>query len=488
MHGNLRFKITYTYIKYNHLFEMDVGRLYRVVFCVVALTYLVEGQLCPKGCEGCRCDTVFTDGIPTFTVTCEAYNRTVIPACLNESTSALLIYGSNISTLREGVFQNATGITIIEITTSPLDQVDAKTFHNLTTLKDLSLRNNHIVQIEDGLFSGSPNLTSVDLSGNRISQITANSLSNLAQLRILDLSRNAIGEIEDNSFTGNINLERINMEGNSIDLIYGGTFAGLTSMLFLNVSHNNIDAVQTGAFPDSQSLGVLDLSSNTIGSDAFPPDIFENKVNLKELYLRRNSFETVPVDSLSEAASLEILDFQGCLLASIPNSAFSTLVNLKTLILKNQNPLSSVEVGAFSGLQALVELDLSDNPGLTTIPPAALPDDDLASLKILRLNNNSLTTIDEDMFINKVSLETVEIQGNHLFCSCRVSWIRIFMDDDKYPWIEQWKSGPTAVVCQTPSHFEGTAVYNVTSSDLTCQLAVVLGSNEIIGHDITYQV
>ena len=257
--------------------------------------------------------------------------------------------------------------------------------------------------------------------------------------------------------------------------------------MFLNISHNRLDSIQPGALQESQFLEVIDLSYNVLDNSGLSLDVFENKL-IKELYMRGNALERVPDVGVDENQLLEILDLGGCLISTIPKESFSAFISLKTLYLDELNVLSSVEEDAFAGLVSLEELILSDNPQLSLLPAAALPDDGLVGLQTLRLNNNSLTKLDQDLFVNKVSLETVTIHGNPLRCSCDVSWMRRQMDDDQLPWIQPWKTGYTAAVCDAPLHFAGIEVYEFSSEDLTCDLPVVAQSTELLGDDRIYEV
>ena len=136
-----------------------------MIFMLASITLitLTNGQDCPEGCEGCTCDVKGS----SFTVTCEDYNKTVLPTCMNESTSALYIYNSGINAINDGDFENATMLTAIEITNSRLDSINAEAFPNMTLLKRVSFRGNQIEQINDGVFARTPNLTSLDLTNNK---------------------------------------------------------------------------------------------------------------------------------------------------------------------------------------------------------------------------------------------------------------------------------------------------------------------------------
>jgi Leucine-rich repeat (LRR) protein len=76
------------------------------------------------------------------------------------------------------------------------------------------------------------------------------------------------------------------------------------------------------------------------------------------------------------------------------------LVNLKYLCLDN-NQISSIEDGAFTSLDRLIELDLSHNE-LTMITKQIFGS--LKSLNRLYLSNNQIREIEKDAFANSVEL------------------------------------------------------------------------------------
>jgi hypothetical protein len=74
-------------------------------------------------------------------------------------------------------------------------------FHTLTSLTELSLRNNGIVVITDNTFAGFTQLTILDFGNNNISAISKETFEGLIQLTFLDLGGNQITLLAGGAFT-----------------------------------------------------------------------------------------------------------------------------------------------------------------------------------------------------------------------------------------------------------------------------------------------
>ena len=186
---------------------------------------------------------------------------------------------------------------------------------NLTGLTSLTFREHSISDI--GAVSGLTGLTHLDLWLNSISDIGA--VSGLTGLTFLDLTGNSITDIR--AVSGLTNLEELALGSNMITDI--GPLSGLTSLTDLRLFNNSIS--------DISELSQLEA--------------------LTELDLRLNSI--TDVSGLSGLTSLTALTLYANWISDI--SALSGLTRL-----------GDVEGGFF---RAGPDLNLSNNPNLTTIQP-----------------------------------------------------------------------------------------------------------------------
>ncbi|KAF9410589.1 hypothetical protein BGZ94_001596, partial [Podila epigama] len=139
---------------------------------------------------------------------------------------------------------------------------------------------------------------------------------------------------------------------------------------------------------DPNSKGPLWLSNRSLGQ--IPHDFFDGLKNLRELYLDHNDIKIVP-DSLLKLSKLDTLDLS-CNSISSFHSAFKMkkLKNLRRLNL-DQNMLT--DVSPIYKLKALRELRLNHN----FVGHLAIAIQNMAKLKILTMESNSLATLPETM-------------------------------------------------------------------------------------------
>lgn len=69
--------------------------------------------------------------------------------------------------------------------------------------------------------------------------------------------------------------------------------------------------------------------------------------------------------------------------------------------------IRDVDKDAFSGLQILIELDLSNNK-ILTLHPGTFRDN--IRLRLLMLNRNSLQKLEDGLFTNLTYLQTIELR------------------------------------------------------------------------------
>lgn len=325
-------------------------------------------------------------------------------------------------------------------------------FHHLKSLKHLDIHNDNLLgDISSLKLELLSNLTHLDLSSNFFHGSIPPSVFQHGSFSYLDLSHNTLkGPIPDTIFhlTGLRSLSlSSNMLNGSIDL---DIFERFTNLVNLDLSYNNLEVnVSRSSFTrlpssldtlrlsscnltsipgEGRKFGVLDLSSNRIsgnipawiwsvlevnlsnnslvcfeGGDIFPVRAIIIDLHSNQLH------GTVP-SFLYYATYVDISynNFNSTLVPgfgiSIPTSAYFSISN---------NKFTGAIPESFCSVADLQVLDLSSNNFSGGIPSCLLNRAYLDFLKVLNLQNNSLSGLIPDVF-SDCGFQTLGLNGNLL--------------------------------------------------------------------------
>ncbi|KAK1286790.1 Protein TOO MANY MOUTHS [Acorus calamus] len=227
------------------------------------------------------------------------------------------------------------------------------------SLRTLVLRENGHVGAIPGELGNLTSLKVMDLHANSLGSSIPSSFSGLTKLELLDLSANRLQGLLprlDHHFSS---LKVLDLNRNLLEGPISQTIGSCSSLIKVDLSHNRL----TGQIPDSvQSLNNLilfDLSQNRLSG----PLSLSGLVSLKALVLNGNAFGT-----------------------SIPENAFSGLNNLSTLVISDSGLVGPIPT-SLAELPSLRVLHLDRN-GLNGSIPRRFGE--LERLSELRLNDNHL--------------------------------------------------------------------------------------------------
>lgn len=259
----------------------------------------------------------------------------------------LLLTGNPLRTLRSSLVSGTTQ-ALLKYLRSRLPQSEEA--EATTTTKD------DVISMAARLSITSKELS---LEGMDLSVVPAKVWESGEMIKV-DLSRNSIQElpVELSSCTS---LQTLILSRNKFKDWPGSIFTSLPNLLCLKLDSNPLKQIPSDGFQAVPGLQVLDLSGNAASLPENPA--FSSLLHLQELYLRQMQLHEVPSEVLS-LRNLRILDL-------------------------SRNSLRSVPVG-FKNLTSLTELDLSDN-NISALPPElGLLE---PSLQVLRLDGNPLRSI-----------------------------------------------------------------------------------------------
>ncbi|XP_018314921.1 insulin-like growth factor-binding protein complex acid labile subunit [Mycetomoellerius zeteki] len=181
---------------------------------------------------------------------------------------------------------------------------------------------------------------------------------------------------------------------------------GLERLRSLNLSCNNLPRIRDVLViraTNLSELACLDLSNNSLMDISV--NSFRTLVRLVRLSLRKNAISTVDEGAFRGLDRLELLDLSDNRLADLPDSALTPLYSLQKLDLSG-NQLQVLGARWFESLDRLRELDVSRN-GLARAASGTLQP--LSGLSILRLAENPLKERDVSLLLGTGRrLETVD--------------------------------------------------------------------------------
>ncbi|XP_063234837.1 toll-like receptor 7 [Bacillus rossius redtenbacheri] len=393
------------------------------------------------------------------------------------SLRVLNLSSNRLETLPEGLFSSAKELREVYLQNNSLYELARGLFRRLEQLLVLDLSDNQLSSshVDDGTFVGLIRLIVLDLSHNALTRIDSRTFKDLFFLQILDLRNNSIGYIEDNTFLALYNLHTLNLADNRLHHIGSLLFNGLFVLSKLTLNNNLVVSIDSQAFRNCSDLKDLDLSSNVLQE---VPEALKELSFLKTLDLGENQISDFQNGSFRNLQQLTGLRLIGNNIGNLSRGMFWDLTSLQVLNLaKNKvqqvergtfdhnsqieairldaNFLTDIN-GVFSTLTSLLWLNLSDNhlvwfdyafvPGnlkwldihgnyierlgnyykiqeglniktldashnrITEISAMSIPN----SVELLFINNNFISQIQVNTFLDKRDIVRVDMYANEL--------------------------------------------------------------------------
>ncbi|XP_037026425.1 chaoptin isoform X1 [Bradysia coprophila] len=365
----------------------------------------------------------------------------------------LNLRGNKLNTIADEAFQNLPELEVLDLAYNKLTNFDFDYFDQVGTLSSLRVNMSHntIVELAD-------NNTGYGLSRGEhdSNSCHAGSISH-SNVKVLDLSHNNISKIYPGFFRpAEISLTHLNLGHNSLMNATRDIFGNMPHLQILDLSHNLIDEIDYNCFRATKSLQLLDVSHNLLRE--LPQKLFQNVVGIRVVDVSYNFLRFLP-ENIFAGDGLESLDLSHNLLMKIPAVSFSNLAALSickldlshnsissihTLDLSNKframssldlsnNQLLRIDDAAFASLPRLADLDLSNNSelkvmdkafvglqgsliklGLNNVSLTEIPDLPLPLLRVLRVAENELPTVSQELAHNMSSLRVLDLSDNDL--------------------------------------------------------------------------
>lgn len=318
-------------------------------------------------------------------------------------------------------------LVVLNLSHNSLTRLDAKTFEKIFFLQVLNLRNNSIGYIEDSTFASLYNLYELNLAENRLHTLNDKLFNGLKVLSKLTLNNNLISIVEMNVFKNCSDLKELDLSSNQLQDV-PEAIKDLSVLRTLDLGENQIAKFRVGAFKNLMQLSGLRLIDNQI--ENITKGMFEDLPRLSVLNMAKNRVQSIERGSFDANKEIEAIRLDGNFVSDINGifSGLSTLLwlnlaenhmnwfdyafvpkNLKWLDIHG-NYIESLQ--NYYKLQEEIRiktLDASHNR-LTDVGPMNVPN----SIELLFINNNHITAIHANTFIDKVNLTRVDLYANAL--------------------------------------------------------------------------
>lgn len=271
---------------------------------------------------------------------------------------------NRLSNISHAAFTILPNLAALDLMHNQLCSISMKSFHyvsNATTPLRLNLSHNHISIFDDEL-SSYMYIYQLDISHNHVAK--SDSFTNLANtLRFLNMAHNALGNLQSSAFGDLELLEILNLSHNNLSSLRRRSFQGLNSLQELDLSHNQLDQLQVEQFSNLRKLRILRISSNRLR--ALPREVFMN-TRLEFLDISDNQLSVWPVPAFTDIGfTLRSIQMSRNNLEYLDASMFVNSQFLYDISLA-RNRITILPDNTFSFLNNLTNLDLSENPLVTT--------------------------------------------------------------------------------------------------------------------------
>ncbi|MFJ1353577.1 leucine-rich repeat protein [Capnocytophaga canimorsus] len=289
-----------------------------------------------------------------------------------------------VTTIKYNTFKGCSSLTSITLPNS-VTSIGDSAFWRCSSLTSITLPNS-VTSIGGYAFYDCSSLTSITLP-NSVTLIEYNAFSSCSSLTSITLS-NSVTAIRNSAFSGCSSLTSINIP-NSVTSIGYYAFSGCSSLTSITIP-NSVISIGERAFNGCSSLTSITLpnSVTSIERSAFYDCNSLTSINIPD------GITTIKSSTFSGCSSLTSINIPNSV-TSIGYYAFSGCSSLTSITIPNSVTL--IEYNAFSGCSSLTSITIPNN--VTNIGSKAFQNcDSLTSLILKR--ENPITTMSSVLFMN----------------------------------------------------------------------------------------
>ena len=292
--------------------------------------------------------------------------------------------------------------------------------------------------MNEGAFIGATGLTTIRLDRNKLTSLPKGTFTDLRSLRTLHLEYNLFSSLDEDVFAPLSNLRTLILTGNMLERIPEKLIGENSKLRVFEASNNKIASIEEGAFKYNRFLEVANLEGNrlqTLNASAFlgtgenlrvlniqrnmitsiPQTIFSSLIELVELHMGFNQFNSLLPDGIFD--NLKNLSSRFEPKACVAGSSFGcTLQTLGCVVsLSDGHVKMDCSNRGISGVVDLIdvpdyvnELDFGDNSLVSILPTTWRLCNQ--SLMIMRAPRNAISVLPPLDSLN--SLKVLEFANN----------------------------------------------------------------------------
>ncbi|KOB74993.1 Tartan/capricious-like protein [Operophtera brumata] len=329
--------------------------------------------------------------------------------------------------------------TYMDLSGNKIREIQDETFKTLVSLQHLNLSNNELDHLELGSFKISDskvgNLEVLDLSYNALTDLTDEVLLELPSLYTLYLNGNRLIKLSDNCFGGLKFLNALYLQYNDLETL-NITLVNLKSLTYLDLSYNHLKKLTGYETNRLQNLEVLNMSHNEI--ETVDGNCFIQSLKLRRIDLSFNVINSkIDNHMFGSSVELEFLDLYKNDIRVIEGDSFKNN-NLTYLNLEKNNITGEITYNTFAGLKYITKLDLSQQ-NITILKNKSFIE--MTNLTHLNLSTNHIKNIENLTFVNSsvlvLDLSFNDVSKLHFLNGCLVNLTDLYLNNNKITTIEE---------------------------------------------------
>lgn len=271
-----------------------------------------------------------------------------------------------------------------------------------------------------GEYVGKIDVRNVVITESRTFFIIAELFNRFGGLKELEIKDSGLRHVTPGVFKNATKLEYLIIGNNDLHTLEEGAFSGLNNLRYLKISKSNLKTLEAGAFGNLPKVELIILEK--LMFPILPAGAFENLPALEEVRFIMLAFTEFTPGAFKNLTSLKTIAMQDMTFPTLPSQAFDApkLTSFKLIggtleereLRIQQTTLTTINENAFLGLRSLENLQLYENridhlPGKVLHP--------LRSANLIDFDANSISRLDNDLFLqNGAHVATLSFQQNNI--------------------------------------------------------------------------